>query len=115
MRSKPLKNEFKFDVPKIGTKVTLGTEMCPPMRWPSGYGIRLAIVMQLIRIQLLVVLFTANSTDASPREINSRLCNATTFELFLTPDIIEFITEQTNLYAKRGKNEQNFYVDMPEM
>ena len=37
------------------------------------------------------------------------------FELFLTPEIIEFITEQTNLYAKRDKNEQNFSVDMEEM
>ena len=37
------------------------------------------------------------------------------FDIFLTPDIIEFITEQTNLYAKRDENEQNFNVDIDEM
>ena len=58
MQSKPLKNEFEFDVPKMGTLVTPGTEMCPPMRWPSGYGVRLAIGKSLVRIQLSVVPFT---------------------------------------------------------
>ena len=33
----------------------------------------------------------------------------------MTPDIIEFITEQINLNVKRDKNEQNFNVDIEEM
>jgi len=37
------------------------------------------------------------------------------FELFLTRDIIEFICEQTNLYANRDRNEPNFNVDIGEM
>ena len=37
------------------------------------------------------------------------------FQLFLTPDNIEFITDYSNLYVTRDKNEPNFNVDMGEI
>ena len=88
MQSKPLKNEFEFDVPKMGTLVTPGTEMCPPMRWPSGYGVRLAIGRSLVRIQLPVVPFTPNGTDASPREISSRSLEESVWNVTCNPNNI---------------------------
>ena len=63
MQCKPLNNELEFYVPKIGTLVTPGTEMCPLMRWPGGYGVRLAIGRSLVRMQLPVVPFTPNSAE----------------------------------------------------
>ena len=88
MQSKPLKNEFEIDVPKMGTLVTPGTEMCPPMFWLSGYGVRLAIWRSLVRIQLPVVPFTPNCTDASPRVISSRSLEESVWNVTCNPNII---------------------------
>ena len=37
------------------------------------------------------------------------------FLLFLSPEIIDYIVQQMNLYAKQDKNEQNFSIDTKKM
>ena len=37
------------------------------------------------------------------------------YELFFTPEMVDYITEQTNLYANRDKNDPNFKICSDEM